>query len=113
MAEIRQSQVQRLDIHTAPDGFRLWALGFEREEQMSAPKNYGWYSELAAKLGTFFWLDKNGNEVEVTAIVNVAECENPSEYPPYGWPDKQYIGELSHWSRDGRKPDLIYRELSA
>ena len=59
---------------------------------------HAFYStEAAAKYGTAFWVDGNGDDVEVTAVYPGIE-EGEREYR---YPDKRYVGPVESYSRPG------------
>ena len=67
-------------------------------DQMPPEKNvkFGFYSEEASKrFGSVFWIDSEGKEVEITAVLNSRDSE-------YGFKDKVFVGVVVRYSRQGR-----------
>lgn len=70
----------------------------ERALRRLSPKNlyYGWFSEEQARVaGTFIYLDKGGNEVEVSSVTNEARVSS-KESEEIGYPgefnDIKFVG---------------------
>jgi len=71
-------------------------------------EKYGFYSEQAAQdgIGTSFWLTPDGQEVDVTLVVEADSldslCETADRFKPL-YPDQKYVGRVLRYIRDGKK----------
>jgi len=68
---------------------------------------FGYFSQDAAELfGTYFYVNTDGKEVEVTQVFNI-KSNGESEYH---WADRQCVGEVKELVRFGREPVRFDRD---